>query len=129
MNIAQIPSNLNDIEPKLFLGLSKRQAICLVLGLCLGISSFIILKQKVGTSYATIILLLLICPLIACGFVKKDGLYFEEYIANVIRFSVKNKILIYRNTCLLGEILDGRGKDLSGKNNEIKKNKKNNIKK
>jgi hypothetical protein len=92
---AQIRKEINEYKPKLFFGLSGRQLIFSLLGITIGIVSYYRLSKIVGTEISGYIVIVLVAPLFAFGYIKVDGEPFEKYLVKLYRFTMYPKARVY----------------------------------
>jgi len=92
---APIRKEITEYKSKLFFGLSGRQLLFSVLGLCLGIGSYILLNKVLGTEFAGYVVIALVAPLFAIGFIKIDGEPFERYLIKLYKYSFYPKARVY----------------------------------
>ncbi|MCU7194811.1 hypothetical protein GMA43_11885 [Turicibacter sanguinis] len=87
----KIPKEITEYEGKIIFGLTGRQILAsfVAIGTMLIIYPNVtkLLGEKVGQPIA----MLIIVPIWLVGFVKKDGLSFEKYALNIIRFYFSKK--------------------------------------
>jgi len=93
-----IPKEITDYEEKIIFGLSLRKMACLSLAVALGVGTYFLCVKGLGltmdaTSYVIIIGAL---PLMAMGFIKKNGMPFERYFALAIRHKLGANRLAYK---------------------------------
>lgn len=103
-----IPKEITEYEEKIMFGLSFRKLITLIIAIILSIATYFFCTTLLGlsmdaTSYIIIIESL---PLMAFGFIKKDGLTFEEYAMLIIRHKFGNKKLPYENELTINVLPD-----------------------
>ena len=66
-------------EPKIFLGMSSRQILCIVPGIGLGMALFM-LTYKWSTDIAVILTALCVVPAVCLGWVKPYNMKFEQFV-------------------------------------------------
>lgn len=66
-------------EPKIFLGMSSRQILCLVPGLIVGVALFVATYQK-SMDTAVVLTGLSVAPAVCFGWLKPYNMKFEQYI-------------------------------------------------
>ncbi len=104
----QIPKEITEYEEKIMFGLSIRKLICFSVAVVLGVGSYFLCTKVLGltmdtTSYVIIIESL---PLMAMGFIKKNGMPFEKYFALVIRHKTGMNQLSYKAELVIDEMSD-----------------------
>lgn len=92
----EIPKDFYEIKQKVVLGLTKRQAICFGGGGALGIGTYFLTKNCIGTNAATYVLAVVAAPAIVFGCYQKNGLYLEQVIKNMIKFYKAPRIKTYQ---------------------------------
>ena len=89
MYYVPIQKDFSRIKNKVILGLTKRQLLCFGLaGLC-GIPTYLMLKERVATDIAGIVMILVMLPFFLFAMYEKDGMYLEE----ILRLYVREKYL------------------------------------
>ena len=112
-----IPKEITEYEEKIMFGMSFRKIICFGLAVILGIVSYIlyVFLFKISMDIASYIIILQAMPLMAIGFIKKDGINFEEYIVLFLRYKLGNNKLYYEPELIIDLVNEKE------KNNEIPK--------
>lgn len=105
-----ILKEITEYEEKIMFGLSGRKLICLGLAVVLSIGTYFLLTGVFGMSMnnASYIIMIEVIPLLALGFVKKDGMPFEKYAALFIRHKTGKRKLAYENEILIDKTEEGR---------------------
>ena len=82
-----VPVEIEDYKEKIIFGLSLRQLCCLSLAIVLSIVSYLLCTQilKMTMDAASYVIIIEALPLMALGFIRKDGQPFEKYIKLMIR--------------------------------------------
>lgn len=75
-----VPRDLSRVKTKVFFNLTKRQIICFGLAACIGIPVFFLLKDKAGTSIASMAMIFTMLPLFFMAMHEKNGMPVEELI-------------------------------------------------
>lgn len=97
----KIPQDIRDYEEKIIFGMSGRKLLCIGIALGISIVSGFLLVKCAGLpfSIASYPIILLVLPVLAIGFLRKDGQPFEKYFWLVIRQTSGNqKRLVYKIT-------------------------------
>ncbi|MBQ8296491.1 MAG: PrgI family protein [Ruminococcus sp.] len=94
----QIPKDLNDIKEKFMFGLTKRQVISFGIGFVIGIPVFFLTRGFLGLSGAIIAMGCCAAPAIICGVYKKNGMFFEQVVKQMIAYFKSPRKRIYRTT-------------------------------
>ena len=66
-------------EPKIFMGMTSRQCICIVPGLAIGVALFM-LTRTINKDLAVILCGLAVGPAVAMGWVSPYNMKFEQYL-------------------------------------------------
>ena len=85
-NYIRIPKDVNEIRQKFIFNLTKRQVVSFSIGAVLGMPAFFLLKNSAGLSAAILAMGACASPAVLCGIYRKNGLYFEKYFMNIVRF-------------------------------------------
>lgn len=93
----QIPKDLREIKQKFILGLTKRQLICFSIGLAMGLPVFWLTKNFLGLSGGIAAMGIIAAPAILCGIYKKNGIFLERQIKNMIKYFKSPRIRTFRN--------------------------------
>lgn len=101
-----IPKDLSEIKQKFFAGLTKRQCICFGIGAVMGVPVFFLTKDFLGTTMAVNLMAVLALPAIICGFYRKNGLYLEQVVINMLRYYQNTRILTYQSENIFIKISD-----------------------
>lgn len=98
-----ILKEITEYEEKIMFGLSGRKLICFGLAIVMSIGTYFLCTKLLGMSMDNTgyIIMIEVMPLMALGFVKKDGMPFEKYAALVIRHKIGVKKLVYENKILI----------------------------
>lgn len=85
MAYVSVPKDLTKVKNKLAFNLTKRQLICFGIGAAMGIPVFFLLRNVIGMSNATTIMVLVMLPAFMFAMYEKDGQPLEEILMNIIR--------------------------------------------
>jgi hypothetical protein len=91
----QIPKDLNDIKQKFMFNLTKRQVVSFSIGFAVGVPLFFLTRNIVGLSGGIMIMGCCAAPALICGLYKKNGIYFEQVILNMVRYFRRPRKRIY----------------------------------
>lgn len=83
----KIPKEIRDYKETLFLGLNLRQIICLVIVFSINVPLYLFIKPYIGDELASWVVMFTGVPLFLVGFIKFDGMPFEQYFKIMIRFN------------------------------------------
>ena len=105
-----ILKEITEYEEKIMFGLSGRKLICFGLAIVLSIGTYFLSTKVFGISMDNTgyIIIVEVIPLLALGFIKKDGMPFEKYAALVIRHKTGARKLAYENKILMDAIGEER---------------------
>lgn len=103
-----IPKEITEYEEKIMFGLSLRKLVCLSSAILLGIGSYFLLTKLFGLSMdmASYIIVLEALPFMAFGFVKKDGMPFEQYASLLLRHKMGQHKLAYESELVIDSLPD-----------------------
>lgn len=85
MAYVSVPKDLTKVKNKVAFNLTKRQLICIGIGAAIGIPSYFLLKNVLGTSNAATVMVLLMLPAFLFAMYEKDGMHLEDVLMHVIR--------------------------------------------
>lgn len=102
INVA-IPKEITEYEEKIMFGLSLRKLVCFVIAVLLAIGTYFICTKvfELSMDLTSYIIIIEALPLMAIGFVKKDGMEFEKYFALLIRHKSGRKQYKYEPELLI----------------------------
>lgn len=103
-----IPKEITEYEEKIMFGLSLRKLICFVSAVILGIGTYFLCTKVLGFTMdtASYIIIVEALPLMAVGFIKKDGMTFEKYAALMIRHKTGRNKLFYESELVIDSLPD-----------------------
>lgn len=84
----RIPKEITEYQEKVIFGMSIRQLGCVTGAIALGTGSYIVLKEPLGEDVASYITILETMPILAFGFIKKNGFTFEKYVGLILKHMV-----------------------------------------
>ena len=85
MAYVTVPKDLTKIKTKVLFNLTKRQLVCFGCGALLGVPSFFFLKEPLGTSTATMVMILVMIPALLLAMYEKNGQPLEVILRNMIQ--------------------------------------------
>ena len=90
-----IPIEIEDYQEKIIFGMSLRQLSCFSAAVALGIGTYFLCTKAMGMTMdsASYVIIFEALPLMAFGFIRKDGQPFEKYFALIVRHQIGNKKL------------------------------------
>lgn len=93
----RIPKEITEYKEKILFGLSIRQLICFSSAILLCVGTYILLVNFLGLSKDIVSYIVIIeaMPLLAAGFIKKNGLTFEKYAKLFLKhkFGTKKELI------------------------------------
>lgn len=92
----KIPKDLSEIKQKFMFGLTKRQLICFGIGFAVGVPMYFLTRGFLGLSGGIFMLGFTAAPAIIAGIYKKNGIFFEEHIKNMIQYFKSPRKRTYR---------------------------------
>lgn len=104
MAFVAVPKDLNKVKSKIAFNLTKRQIICFGAAALIGIPFYIATKDILGVSTSGIFMVLLMLPFFFLAMFEKDGLPFEAFLINYIRFVLSEKIRTYQTENLYSQL-------------------------
>ncbi len=84
MAYVPIPKDLSNVKTKVALNLTKRQIICFLAALAVGLPPFFILKDYIGTSPAVLVMMFLMLPPFMFAMYEKHGQPLEVILKNYV---------------------------------------------
>ena len=85
MAYVTVPKDLTRIKSKVLFGLTKRQLACFTPAVLLGVPLFFLLRGSMGTSAATLCMVLVMLPFFLLAMYEKNGEPLERFIGHFIR--------------------------------------------
>ncbi|HBF0312747.1 TPA: PrgI family protein [Clostridioides difficile] len=85
MAYVPVPKDLSRIKTKVALNLTKRQIICFAVALIIGLPLFFMLKDSIGTSLASFVMILVMLPCFLIAMYEKHGQPLEVVVKNIIQ--------------------------------------------
>ena len=103
-----IPKEITEYEEKIMFGLSLRKLVCFVSAVVLGVGTYLLCTKVFSLSMdaASYIIIAEAMPLMAFGFIKKDGMTFEKYAALLIRHKTGLNKLPYESELVIDSLPD-----------------------
>ncbi|MDR1101632.1 MAG: PrgI family protein [Clostridiales bacterium] len=84
----RIPKEINDYKEKLFLGLTLRQTLSIVLLVIINVPAYFGMNETFGSDVTTWFILLNAVPIVVVGFVRPNGMEFEKFAVAFLQTSV-----------------------------------------
>ena len=88
MAYVPVPKDLTKVKTKVAFNLTERQLLCFGGGALIGVPIFFLLKEPVGTSTATMCMVLVMLPCFLLAMYEKNGQPLEKIIGNMLKVSV-----------------------------------------
>ena len=88
MAYVPVPKDLTKVKTKVMFNLTKRQLVCFGGGALVGVPLFFLLKGPVGTSAASMCMIVVLLPFFLLAMYEKNGQPLENIIGNIIRVSI-----------------------------------------
>lgn len=88
MAYVPVPKDLTKVKTKVMFNLTKRQLVCFGSGALLGVPLFFLLKEPVGTSAASMCMVVVLLPFMLLAMYEKNSQPLEKIIGNMIRVSI-----------------------------------------
>ena len=88
MAYVPVPKDLTKVKNKVMFNLTKRQLVCFGGGALVGVPLFFLLKGPVGTSAASMCMIVVLLPFFLLAMYEKNGQPLEKIIGNIIRVSI-----------------------------------------
>ena len=85
MAYVSIPKDLDAVRNKIMFGLTIRQIICLGAGASIGVPVYFLTKDAIGTTNASLCMMVVLLPAFMMAIFEKDGLPLERVLMNHIR--------------------------------------------
>ncbi|WP_435924232.1 PrgI family protein [Paenibacillus sp. DYY-L-2] len=104
----RIPKEITEYKEKILFGMSIRQLICFSAAIVLAVGSYLLLTKVFYLSMdaASYVIIIESIPLMAIGFVKKNGFPFEKYFALFLRHKTGRNKLLYQTELLIDKVPD-----------------------
>lgn len=84
MAYVPVPKDLTKVKTKVMFNLTKRQLVCFGGGALVGVPLFFLLKGPVGTSAASMCMIVVLLPFFLLAMYEKNGQPLEKIIGNII---------------------------------------------
>ena len=85
MAYVPVPKDLTKVKTKVMFNLTKRQLVCFGGGALVGVPLFFLLKGPVGTSAASMCMIVVLLPFFLLAMYEKNGQPLEKILKNIIR--------------------------------------------
>ncbi len=103
-----IPKEITEYEEKIMFGMSLRKLVCFASAVVLSVVTYFLCTKLLGLTMdtASYIIIIEAMPLMALGFIKKDGMTFEKYFALILRHKTGINKLPYGTELVIDTIPD-----------------------
>lgn len=88
MAYVPVPKDLTKVKTKVMFNLTKRQLVCFGSGALVGVPLFFLLKGPIGTSAASMCMVVILLPFFLLAMYEKNGQPLEKILGNIIRVSI-----------------------------------------
>lgn len=88
MAYVPVPKDLTKVKTKVMFNLTKRQLICFSAAAAVAVPVFFLLKEPLGSSTASMCMIVLALPFFLLAMYEKNGQPLEKVIGNIIRVSM-----------------------------------------
>ena len=88
MAYVPVPKDLTKVKTKVMFNLTKRQLVCFGGGALVGVPLFFLLKGPVGTSAASMCMIVVLLPFFLLAMYEKNGKPLEKIIGNIFHVSI-----------------------------------------
>ena len=85
MAYVPVPKDLTRVKSKFLFNLTKRQVICFGLGALVGVPIFFLTKEALGTSMATLLMILLMLPFFMLAMFERHGQPLEVIVKHFVQ--------------------------------------------
>lgn len=80
MAYVSVPKDLTQVKPKFLFNLTKRQVICFGGGALIGLPLFFFTRQGIGSTPASLLMMLVMLPCFMFGVYEKNGVPLEKLL-------------------------------------------------
>ena len=84
MAYVPVPKDLTKVKSKFLFGLTKRQVICFGIGAACGLPVFFLVKGSLGTSFAAMIMIVIMLPFFLLAMYEQHGQPLEIVLKHII---------------------------------------------
>ena len=105
MAYVPVPKDLTKVKSKFLFGLTKRQVICFGLGAVCGLPVFFLTKGAIGTTFASMLMIVIMLPFFLFAMYEQHGQPLEVILKHIIESRFKRpRIRIYEADNFYGAI-------------------------
>ena len=83
MAYVPVPKDLSKIKTKVLFNLTRRQLVCFTGGALLGVPLFFLLRDQIGVSSASMVMILVMVPAFLLAMYEKNGQPLEKLLRNI----------------------------------------------
>lgn len=125
MAYVQVPKDLTKVKNKVMFNLTKRQLICFGLAALIGIPTYFLTKNLMGTTVAACLMVILMLPFFFFAMYEKDGMPLERILYNIWSAKVQRPgIRIYKTSNFYEKIQEEiSDREVTGSGTNVKKKK------
>ena len=96
MAYVPVPKDLTKVKSKFLFGLTKRQVVCFGIGALVGVPVFFLIKGALGTSFAAMIMIVIMLPFFLLAMYEQHGQPLEVVLKHIIESRFKRpRVRIY----------------------------------
>ena len=96
MAYVPVPKDLTKVKSKFLVGLTKRQVVCFGIGALVGVPVFFLVKGALGTSFAAMIMIVIMLPFFLLAMYEQHGQPLETVLKHIIESRFKRpRVRIY----------------------------------
>ena len=109
----KIPKEITEYREKIAFGLSVRQIVCISLAVTVSIGAYYFMTSllEISGDIASYVVMFIAVPIMGAGFIRKNGLTFERYVALYFRHMFGNKKRAYKSSPIGDEIANKGAKN------------------
>ena len=85
MAYVNVPKDLTKVKSKVLFNLTKRQLVCFGIGVAIGVPLFFLCKKPLGTSAASMLMMVVMLPAFLLAMYEKNGQPLEKILKNMIQ--------------------------------------------
>ena len=118
MAYVTVPKDLTKVKNKVAFNLTKRQLICFGIGAALGVPTYFLTRNVLGTSNAATLMMLVMLPAFVFAMYEKDGMHLEQILQNIINVKFLHPAIRRYETVNLYEAELPKRKSAGGRNSK-----------
>ena len=80
-----IPKDFTQVQSKVFLNLTRRQILCFLPAVLIGVPLFFITRGSIGNSAATFLMIIVMLPFFLAAFYKHNEEPLEKYVWHLVQ--------------------------------------------